>query len=127
MTSHILNTINKFKYETKKKRTDRNGYLVPSNLKSIQTQNSNVLDNNKEDKVENDKKISKGLKRLLITNICLIFAVIIYSSLGALMFQLLEQHEELRRCEGIYLIDFFTILRRPFALVRELLFRTFLT
>lgn len=40
------------------------------------------------------------LFRLAFSNVGLIAAVFIYSTLGALMFQLLEQHEELRLCEG---------------------------
>lgn len=40
------------------------------------------------------------LIKLMFSNIGLIMGVFIYSTLGALMFQLLERHEELRLCEG---------------------------
>ena len=40
------------------------------------------------------------LIKLMFSNIGLIMGVFLYSTLGALMFQLLERHEELRLCEG---------------------------
>ena len=45
-------------------------------------------------------KIITAIIKLAFSNIGLIAVVFIYSTVGALMFQLLEQHEELRLCEG---------------------------
>lgn len=51
-------------------------------------------------------KKSKGLIcctriiKLMFSNVGLVLVVFLYSTVGALMFQLLEQHEELRLCEG---------------------------
>lgn len=39
--------------------------------------------------------------KLLFSNVGLVLVVFLYSTFGALMFQLLEQHEEFRLCEGM--------------------------
>ncbi len=46
------------------------------------------------------------LVKLMSSTIGLVFVVFLYAFLGALMFQLLEQHEELRLCEGNFKSDF---------------------
>ncbi|RNA27512.1 T family of potassium channels 18-like [Brachionus plicatilis] len=100
MTSNISNSGNVyfFKNEAQKNSTNSNdnGYLG-ANLRNYVRKKSQVYIKPKE-KIESEKAF-KNLRRLIIINLCLIVAVIIYSSLGALMFQILEQHEELRRCE----------------------------
>jgi hypothetical protein len=44
------------------------------------------------------------IMKLLGSTFGLVFAVFVYSLLGAFMFQLLEQHEELRLCEGLFIL-----------------------
>lgn len=73
--------------------------------------NKKSLDNEGCDKIDSLQKTIKIKKpywlrictkliRLAFSNVGLIAVVFIYSTVGALMFQLLEQHEELRLCEG---------------------------
>lgn len=100
MTSNISSAGNVyfFKNETDKSSVGNNGYLG-ANLRNYARKKSQVYIKPNE-KIGSEKAI-KNLRRLIIINTCLVIAVIIYTSLGALMFQLLEQHEELRQCEGI--------------------------
>ena len=47
----------------------------------------------------NKESLLKLTMKLTFSNFGLVLTVVIYACLGALMFQLLEQHEELRLCE----------------------------
>lgn len=101
MTSNISNSTNVyfFKNETEKSAINNNGYLS-ADLRNYVRKKSLVYFKTNE-KIESEKAY-KNLRRQIIINVCLIIAVIVYTSLGALMFQILEQHEELRQCEGIF-------------------------
>lgn len=44
-------------------------------------------------------KSFKNIIKILFSNITFVIAVILYSSIGAFVFQILEQHEEIRLCE----------------------------
>lgn len=44
-------------------------------------------------------KSFKNIAKTLLSNIAFVIAVILYSSIGAFVFQILEQHEEIRLCE----------------------------
>lgn len=50
--------------------------------------------------------ICTKILKLMFSNVGLILVVFLYSTFGALMFQLLEQHEERRLCEGNF--DYFS-------------------
>ncbi|CAF0736123.1 unnamed protein product [Brachionus calyciflorus] len=87
-----------FKNEMEQNRRYSNSYFLGKNLKNVrENQNPSILVEPTEKIIK--KKNSKSIHKLLINNICLILAVVIYSVFGALMFQILERHEELRRCE----------------------------
>ena len=45
-------------------------------------------------------KCYKNVLKYMFSNVGLIIVLFSYTSVGALMFQLLEQHEEMRLCEG---------------------------
>ena len=100
MTSNISNSTNVyfFKNETEKSSTN-NGYLSADLRNYVRKKSIVYLKTN--EKIASEKAY-KNLRRLIIINVCLIIAVIVYTSLGAFMFQILEQHEELRQCEGIF-------------------------
>lgn len=72
-----------------------------SNLVNAQHQNNKTTASNK--KVNQKARYCKLLIKFMFSNVGLIIGLFSYSSIGALMFQLLEQHEELRICEGILL------------------------
>jgi hypothetical protein len=52
-------------------------------------------------KVNKKALYCKLLIKFMFSNVGLIIGLFSYTSIGALMFQLLEQHEELRICEGL--------------------------
>lgn len=49
-------------------------------------------------------RVCTQIFKYTFSSVGLILVVFLYSFLGALMFQVLEQHEELRLCEGIYFL-----------------------
>lgn len=51
-------------------------------------------------KRSNSKTKVATIFKTLLSNIAFVTAVILYSSIGAFVFQILEQHEEIRLCEG---------------------------
>jgi len=76
-----------------------------NNLASTLTNSQN---NDEVDKsASNVRKVNKKalycklLIKFMFSNVGLIIGLFSYTSIGALMFQLLEQHEELRICEGL--------------------------
>jgi hypothetical protein len=60
--------------------------------------------------------ICTKLIKLMFSNVGLVLVVFLYSTFGALMFQLLEQHEELRLCEGYRQILFLSHFLIQFTL-----------
>ena len=76
--------------------------------KNNETNNLNIIAQNEISKTDTSiKKVNQKAKycklliKFMFSNVGLIIGLFSYSSIGALMFQLLEQHEELRICEGI--------------------------
>lgn len=45
------------------------------------------------------------ISKTILSNAVFVLAVILYSTVGAFVFQLLEEHAELAQCEGVYIID----------------------
>lgn len=52
------------------------------------------------EKIKKNKITFKNILKTLIVQLIFVSAVILYSSVGAFVFQTLEQYEEIRLCEG---------------------------
>jgi hypothetical protein len=83
-------------------KNSKNGiYLDTNSIKN--EKNSNQFNTTKRSCKKKSKIFilcAKAIK-VMFSSIGLVGLVFIYSTVGALMFQILEQHEELRLCEGI--------------------------
>ncbi len=99
--STITNLVtNNPKEDENVKLTDEDKNNETNNLNII-AQNENSKTDTSKKKVNQKAKYCKLLIKFMFSNVGLIIGLFSYSSIGALMFQLLEQHEELRICEGI--------------------------
>ena len=92
--------INNPKEDENVKLTDEDKINETNNLNII-AQNEISKTDTSIKKVNQKAKYCKLLIKFMFSNVGLIIGLFSYSSIGALMFQLLEQHEELRICEGI--------------------------
>jgi hypothetical protein len=93
-----INLINETDDLSNCKNTQHENYL-----ESVKNENDSIQINKTKRSIKKKSKIflfcAKVIK-IMFSSIGLVGLVFIYSTVGALMFQILEQHEELRLCEG---------------------------
>ena len=88
-SSYSFNNSNRQKNEEDTGRPSLGLYLNKNELNTL------IASNLKE-----KKKSFAIVCKTIVSNVVFVMAVILYSSFGAYVFQLLEQHAELAQCEG---------------------------
>lgn len=95
-----INLVNETDDLSNCKNTQHRNYLDINNIKN---EKNSIQSNTTKRPIKKKSKIfifcAKVIK-IMFSSIGLVGLVFIYSTVGALMFQILEQHEELRLCEG---------------------------
>lgn len=68
---------------------------------SVEEENIEEKDENQinEDETKGRKGLVKGMLRFFVSNLGMIVLVLIYVVAGAFLFQLLEQHDEIQKCQ----------------------------